>query len=278
MMSACCLLLRIAILSVIPTSIVATCTLRQRFCVESRTTIAGGWHPWYEIKSDPADESALIACGMEWDSGRNAFQTFVYSSTDEGINWTLAMLDRSSLWVSETSCAFGPNHMAYLISEASNVVDGSTQHYRGTGRLFVSSDSGQHWKETLQTGWTDYSTSAVSARTGKLYTFYQERPVPDRGGNLISSVGMLVFPADGTSVSGPYTIPELVRLGFQGLYPSNALPLKDGSVVSLFLGTRKLPDGAWEDDLWLERIDPSSEGEPNAVLITRCSRARGYRG
>src|SRR5260370_32287898 len=92
------------------------------------------------------------------------------------------------------------------------------------------------------------------------------------------SVGMLVLPAYGTSVSGPYTIPELVRLGFQGLYPSNALPLKDGSVVSLFLGTRKLPDGAWADDLGLERMDPSSEGEPNAVLITRFPPARGDRG
>ena len=243
----------------------------QALSLESKAVVAHGWHPWYEIKGDPFNASALIACGMQWNPKQNAFSAFVYSSVDGGKSWALAMLDRSSPWVSEISCAFGQNHMAYLISEASNVIDGIPNHSRGTTRLFVSSDSGRHWAETLKTGWADHSTSAVNMRTGKLYTFYQTRPVLDRGESFSASVGVLVFSRDGLHVSGAFTPRAFESLAYQGVYPSHAVALKDGSVVALFFGRRKLSDGTWEDDLGLERVDSSSEHEPKMVFVTTCT-------
>jgi hypothetical protein len=225
--------------------------------VHSKVTVAMGWHPLYQVKSDPEDENILIACAMKWSSRENAFRAVVFRSGDGGREWTLVAEDRHSPWVSEVSCAFGQNHYAYMISEASAVTDGQLNHYLGTTRLFVSEDSGKTWTETLQTGWADYSTSSVSRKTDNLYTFYQANAHRGRSESPHASVGLLVFPRNGRTVVGPYLVPEMENAGYEGVYPSHATALDDGSVVALFLGTRKDSGGKWIDVLGLERVGPT---------------------
>src|SRR2546428_12711183 len=106
--------------------------------IDGRSIVGPGWHPWYEIKVDPEDQNKMIICGTKWDAVQNSLLGVVYASSDAGVTWHTALEDRSSLWVTEHSCAFGRDHRAYFVSEASKVVDGQLHHELGTTRLFVS--------------------------------------------------------------------------------------------------------------------------------------------
>lgn len=207
--------------------------------VGARTAVGDGLHPWYEIKADASNSQNLIICGTKWDAAHNSAFGFVYASVDGGVNWQTVLEDRSTTWVTEHSCAFGPNHMAYFVSEASNVVDGTLRHELGTTRLFVSPDGGQHWEETAKTGWADYSTSAVNSASGRLYTFFNSWNTAVRSEKWGSSIGLLVFSPNGKDVDGPFFDSRMRGLDYTGVFPSSAIALKDGVVVALYYGTRR---------------------------------------
>lgn len=86
--------------------------------VLSSRVVARGWHPWYEVKADPEDPRRLMVCGSKWNAKRNALYGFVYVSTDAGANWQGTLEDDATPWVSEQSCTFGPQHVAYFVSGA----------------------------------------------------------------------------------------------------------------------------------------------------------------
>ena len=207
--------------------------------VGARTAVGDGLHPWYEIKADASNSQNLIICGTKWDAAHNSAFGFVYASVDGGVTWQNVLEDRSTTWVTEHSCAFGPNHMAYFVSEASNVVDGTLRHELGTTRLFVSPDGGQHWEETAKTGWADYSTSAVNSASGRLYTFFNSWNTAERSEKWGSSIGLLVFSPNGKEVDGPFFDSRMRGLDYTGVFPSSAIALKDGVVVALYYGTRR---------------------------------------
>lgn len=245
--------------------------------VESVTTAGNGWHPWYELKVDPEESNHLILCGSSWDAVGNAFYGFVDASADGGKTWRTVLQDKRSPWVSEQSCAFGPNHMAYFVSEASPVVDGYAQFGHGVTQLFVSADGGQDWMKASSTAWADYSTSAVSPATGDLVTFYNDKGTYDKGRQWGSSVAALVFSPNGKEVFGPILSPTMKDKDYQGALPSNAISIKDGRVVALYASARKTPAGS-EYDIGLERVDllpsPSATFYPIASM-RRCIRVDG---
>jgi len=220
-------------------------TAAQEFQVEKRGLVSDGWHPWYEIKADPENPKNLIVCGTKWDAHLNALLGFVYASSDMGATWLPALEDRNSSWVSEQSCAFGSNHRAYFISEASNVVDGKTDHAKGTTRVYVSTDAGQHWSETTRTGWADFSTSAVSFPSGRLYTFFNAR----------QDLGLLVLAPDGKEVIGPFFNSAIKDRHYHAVYPRDAISLSSGSVVALYHGVASNGEGG---DLGFVRADQQS--------------------
>lgn len=224
---------------------------------DGQTVIGDGWHPWYEVKADPESPKNLMVCGTKWDPHTNGPFGFVYASTDGGAIWHSVLEDRNSAWVTEQSCAYGSNHRAYFISEASKVVDGRP-HPSGITRLFTSGDSGWHWTEGAKTGWADYSTSAVSATSGRLYTLFNAESASRREGNRLrtSSLGLLVFSADGKQVDGPFYNSSIGRQSYRGVFPSNAVSLKSGTVVALYYGKRPTP-GGWEAKLGVIRAIPS---------------------
>jgi hypothetical protein len=236
---------------------------------ESRLVeVSRGWHPWFEVRADPEDPNKLMICGSRWIAKNNALYGFVYSSADGGISWRIALEDRNSSWVSEQSCAFGPNHTAYFVSEASKVIDGQTHHNLGRTRIFISHDGGQQWSEAAQTGWADWSTSAVSVRSGSLMSFFNFGDTAEQNIGWGSTVGLLVFPKDGSHLSGPYLDGSMRTKGYTGVYPSDATALADGSVVSLYWGVAKGAAG-YQAELALERVEPKSPGEPAVSIVAK---------
>jgi hypothetical protein len=235
-------------------------------------TVRRGAHPWYEVKVDPENPRNLIICGTKLDPGADALFGFVYASGDGGESWRTAIEDTNSLWVTEQSCAFGPQHRAYFISEASKVIRGTPQHEQGTTRLYVSTDGGQSWTETAKTGWADYSTSVVSAKSSELYTFFNTI-AGDPGRTWGSNVGVLVFSKDGKSVAGPFFDPNLQNLGYDGTFPSGAVTLNSGNIATLYYGT-KTNGSEPEADLGILRVEPSQKPtlEHNLILHTVSAR------
>jgi hypothetical protein len=240
----------------------------QNMHLEGTTAIAQGVHLWYEIKADPEQPNNLILCGTRWDALANNPYGFVYASWDTGATWQAVLEDRNSPWVTEHSCAFGLKHHAYFISEASKVFDGEQHHNLGVTRLFVSVDAGKHWTETNKTGWADFSTSAVSSVTGRLYTFFNDPSASDPGRNRGNSVGLLLFSPDGAQMAGSFFLPEMRDLNYEGVYPSDAVALKSGDVSALYYGARRTKTGL-EGELGFIRADKSAEPSLKRVVISR---------
>lgn len=227
--------------------------------LERMTTVADGLHLWYEIKSDPEDSAKLIICGTKWDALANTPFGFLYFSADRGQTWRNVLEDRSSPWVTEHSCAYGPHHRAYFISEAGKEVEGGASAELGTTRLFLSTDSGNHWLEVLKTGWADHSTSATSATSARLYTFFHAaRMARDNAKQKGNDLGVLVFSPDGSRVMGPYYSSGTRDQGYSGIYPSEATALRSGAVVALFYASRQTSQGMVAD-LGVVRADQSDE-------------------
>jgi hypothetical protein len=212
----------------------------DRLIVESNTPVTpppGAHLNWYEMKADPENSQNLIVCGAMRNAQANAYVGVVYYSHDGGRSWGTAIEDRNSTWVSEQSCAFGSRHHAYFISEASKVVDGVPNHNLGTTRIFTSSDAGQTWAETAHTSWADYSSSAVrTSPTGadELYVFFNSGAEYDSSKRYGSTLGYFVVSDDGRTVGPHQIVPGMAEVNYQGVYPSAAVTMSDGSIVVLY--------------------------------------------
>jgi hypothetical protein len=229
--------------------------------------IGQGWHPWYEVKADPENTENLIVCGTKWDPRNNSPFGFVYTSHDGGASWETTLEDKGSAWVTEQSCAFGSHHSAYFVSGASRVVDGVPRHEEGKTRVFVSTDAGQHWTQTIATAWADYSTSVFSTNTGRLYTFYNAWYTTHEPGIAVGgTVGLLLFSADGRSVSGPFLERRMKNVGYHGVFPVDAIELKSGRVVALYSAKRETRNG-WKEDLGIVRTDRAVNPSLTSVVI-----------
>src|ERR1700719_3409937 len=240
------------------------------------SSISEGVHLWYEIKADPEEPQNLIICGTKWDALMNSPYGFVYSSSDSGSTSRTVLEDRNSLWVTEHSCAFGLQHRAYFISEASKVFDGQQHHNLGVTRLYVSADAGKHWIETKKTGWADFSTSAVSSATGRLYTFFNDPSTSDPGKNR-GSVGMLVFSPDGKRVEGSFFTAEMRDRHYRDAYPSDAVALRSGGVSALYLGVRQTTVGL-DEELGFISVSTLTEPSFNLTVIPRSTFDKGCVG
>lgn len=212
----------------------------DRLIFESNTPITpppGAHLNWYEMKADPENSHNLIVCGAVRDAQANAYVGVVYYSHDGGRSWRTGIEDRNSTWVSEQSCAFGSRHHAYFISEASKIIDGLPNHSLGTTRIFASSDAGQTWAETAHTSWADYSTSAVRrSPTGadELYVFFNSGAESDSSKKHGSALGYFVVSEDGRTVGPHQIVPGMAVMNYQGVYPSAAVTMSDGSIVVLY--------------------------------------------
>lgn len=217
----------------------------------------GGWHVWYEAHVDPKNARNMIMCGSRLNAKENAFKTFVYYSSDGGESWMQAFLDTSADWDGEQSCAYGVQGVAYLVSDATKVINGEMHHELGKTHIYVSHDSGRTWNLAITTGWTDYSTSVVDTAPGpnqnRLYLFFNDllpfysslgekeavELAKQRYPARASRVSLISYRDGDNEVAGPFSNDLVDQEGYHGSYPSTGHPspaflLKDGSIVSLF--------------------------------------------
>ncbi len=234
---------------------------------------SGGWHPWYEAHVDPDNGTNMMICGSKWSAKDNASYGFVYYSGDGGKNWKQAMEDKSSTWVSEQSCAYGVNGAAYFVADASKVIDGALHHELGTTRIFASHDAGRTWKLSIETGWTDYSTSVVDTKPGpnqnRLYvyfnnleTFYssigqKEAEDSEKRASAGTRVGLISYRDGDAKIAGPFTSAEMAKESYHGSYPAPALMLKDGSIITIYTTKRRTDKNVRE--LMVEAVRTSAD-------------------
>lgn len=275
--------------ALLPTLVVSS-GYAQDVRVESNvqaSPVNGGWYPWYELAAGPADPDHLIVCGSRWDVHDNAFYGFLYSSPDGGRTWHTALEDKSSAWVTEHSCAFGANGTAYLLSEASKVIDGIPHHDMGTTRIFVSHDAGRSWAEAVRTGWADYSASVVDTQSGpnqnRLYSFFHdfEFNPPDRPWDEnrrdASRISVMDFKAGETRVDGPLRNPRMDSLHYHGAYPERVFLLKGGELLALYIAALRTKEGL-DDTINAVRLDGDhlTLADPVTVVRAAITSARCY--
>jgi len=229
--------------------------------VEGSSLVELGWHPMYQLAADPENSSNLIVCGSKWDAARHALYGFVSVSRDGGKTWKMALEDRHSQWLNDSSCAFGASHVAFFLAPAAKVIDDAKHLELGTTRLYRSTDSGEHWTKECKTTWLDYSASAVSTDTHFLVALFNDGGTYDEARALGSSVAALYFIPGRKNLLGPILDPTMKQREYQGAFPSNALDIGKGRVAALYFGGRKT-SGGMKYDLGIVRFD--AEPRPSA--------------
>jgi hypothetical protein len=114
--------------------------------------------------ADPADAARLIVCGRTSDAADNLDAGYVSASNDGGATWRRTLLENSTRWVSEESCTYGRDGLAYFVAGASNFYGGVPHHETGHEHVYVSRDGGEFWRRTWTRadGWLDWTSTADS--------------------------------------------------------------------------------------------------------------------
>lgn|GEM_PF-4470527 len=226
-----------------------------------------GWHPMYQLAADPENSSNLIVCGSKWDAARHALYGFVSVSRDGGKTWRMALEDRHSQWLNDSSCAFDAKHAAFFLAPAAKVIDDAKHLELGNTRLYLSADSGEHWTKECKTTWLDYSASAVSAGTHFLVAFFNDGGTYDEARAQGSSVAALYFIPGQKNLLGPILDPGMRQREYQGAFPSNAVGVGKSKVAALYFGGRKT-SGGMEYDLGVVRFDAGPKPSVSSTVIT----------
>ncbi len=206
-----------------------------------------GWHNWTIIEADPNDSHHLIACGDKWSPETNSLSGFLYASFDGGRSWQLKVVDTTTSWVSEESCAFGPDGRAYFIADASKVFDGQPHHRLGQTHMYHSDDAGRRWSSpTVWARWTDHNALVVDNTTrpyrGTVYLFYNTfQDWRGEASEQAQHSDIRLYPLYSRDIrkssGGP--VGKATTVGLPGtIHPISARVLSNDSVIALFLATR----------------------------------------
>jgi hypothetical protein len=211
-----------------------------------------GTYWWAHMDASPSEPGTLMVCGARTIPSRNAAEGFINLSVDYGRTWRTVLVDSSSGWVSEESCAFGSSGGAYFLASASAMLHGLPHHDLGRSRLYVSPDSGASWQFVGILPFVDYSSLAVdrsAARDhGPIYLFANDIDVSDPA----SGPGLLTMAVrDGSAELSEAAL--LTREGKQGKLfsatPTASSVLDNGIAVSAFRVSRSTQLGPrpWEE-------------------------------
>ena len=203
-----------------------------------------GTYWWAHMDASLSKPGTIMVCGTRTIPERNAAEGFVYVSTDFGKTWRQTLVDASTAWVSEQSCAFGPNRKAYFVSSSSVFFHGLPHHNLGRSRLYSSLDDGSTWQAGAEWPFLDYSSTAVGTSEAfsedPVYVFANDVDTHDPA----SGPGLLtVTPSKGYAIHSV----TLARNGQRGQLisaaPTGSIVLDDGTVAGVFLATRSAEPG-----------------------------------
>ena len=218
------------------------------------------------IAVDPHDSNRVFVAALGHIYGSNK-ERGIFRSLDGGKTWKMALEDRHSQWLNDSSCAFDANHTAFFLAPAAKVIDDAKHLELGTTRLYLSTDSGEHWTKECKTTWLDYSASAVSADTHFLVAFFNDGGTYDEGRAQGSSVAALYFIPGRKNLLGPILDPGMKQMEYQGAFPSNAVGIGKGRVAALYFGGRKT-SGDMEYDLGIVRFNAEPRPSVSYTVIT----------
>jgi hypothetical protein len=189
----------------------------------------------------PDDEDRLLVCDFESDHDHGRHVSAAYVSLDAGNTWMRTLVDASSKWVSEPSCAAGAHGGSYFVASASDTSRGGLNHARGSTDAFRSLDGGLTWTGPRRYPFIDWTSLAVAdgdnSWESKVYLFGNNvaNGFGDSGeGTWLHRRALMAVSDDGLHFKPP-TFPSVEGDPAKtGYYPIGTLPLRDGSILALF--------------------------------------------
>ena len=185
----------------------------------------------------------LLTAVYGWNALQRRAEINAYLSTDYGLSWQHVLQDASTPWVSEISCAYGPDGHAYVVTGASKRTGITRGHPYGQRHLFHSSDGGRTWQGPTSGPFVDWTALTVdttrSQYRGHVYLFGHD--IADAPGRWKGPAKPLLVSSDqGVSFNGPTFSGKWPSSG--GGYPLAARVLHNGQVVALY---RRQTPGAY---------------------------------
>ena len=196
--------------------------------------------------ADPQSNDNLIVCGYRANQRTGTgYEGYVYQSRDGGRTWREVLVDASSQWVSEESCAFGSANQAYFVAGASDTSRGEPLHEYGNMHLYHSADGGRTWRTVQVSPFMDWTSMAVDTGHGPhrntLYIFAD---------SVASGTGGWLYDDRSAVLAVRHELPTLsfsitngnfsVKTGGKATarLPEGSVVLNDGSVLTVFSGDR----------------------------------------
>jgi hypothetical protein len=187
----------------------------------------------------PDDPDRLIVCTFEADEQRARHHSAAYISLDTGRSWMRTLLDATSDFVAEGTCAAGANGRAYFVASASDTSAGDLAHARGVMQAYRSLNGGLDWSAPRRYPFVDWMSLAVQptgAAAERVHLF---------ANNIASGIGdagdgkwdgrrrPLLISEDGLLFAPPLFPPDQVASRPVGSFPLSAVVMEDGSLRAL---------------------------------------------
>ncbi len=203
-----------------------------------------GTYWWAHMDHSPSKPGTIMVCGTRTVPARNAAEGYVYLSTDYGKTWREVLVDASTKWVSEHSCAFGRDGDAYFLSSRSAFFRGLPHHDKGWSYLYSSSDSGMSWNIAADWPFVDFTSTVVdtspSSVHGPVFIFANDVNTSDPQ----SGPGLLAFfPPNIASLQSITIAKDGERGRLFSAVPTGSAVLENGSVIGVFRASRSSETG-----------------------------------
>lgn len=218
--------------------------------------------------ADPSDALRLIVCGRMSDPADNLDAGYVSTSIDGGAAWKRTLLENSTRWVTEESCAYGRAGLAYFIAGASHFYDGVPHHKTGHMHFYVSSDGGLTWRRTWTrvNGWLDWTSTADSYspqhHRDAVVVFANQGT--DRLGRWFENQPVAVASKDGGRSFSGLIAPTTPHFTYTSVWAGGNVVLSDGTVLfatsaaRVPIGTSESEWGQGEVAVEVFAFDPAS--------------------
>ncbi len=200
-----------------------------------------GTYGWAHMDASPSKPGTIMVCGMRTIPSRNAAEGYIYLSADYGETWRQVFVDASTAWVSEESCAFGPDGQAYFLSSSSAMFHGLPHHNLGRSRLYGSSDDGSTWSVMSERPFVDYSSIAVertpTASRPRVYVFGNDIDTTDP----TSGPGLLTIDPEADNSDAVHSVLLEKREPLGQVFsaaPDGSVVLENGTAVAVFHTSR----------------------------------------
>ncbi len=192
--------------------------------------------------TSPEDSSRIMVAIWGENASKRRAEVNVYLSTNGGTEWIHVLQDVSTQWVSELSCAFGPNSSAYVVTGASKRSGKQRGHEYGKMHVFRSSDNGLTWEGPATGPFIDWTSTTVdasqSSNRGSVYIFGSDI-IDNKGGWIGPAKPMIKSINNGRTFSEPSFSGKWPDDG--GGFPIASRVIQDGMIVTLY--KRDRPSG-----------------------------------